>query len=319
MSFEAIRGQEAAIRLLSDSLALERVASGYLFFGPDGVGKRTTATAFARAILCPFRRHADPCEECPSCVRSRAGSHPGLIEVARAENRTKILIEQIHDLAARLALRPMEGDATVAIIDEVERTGIEALNALLKTLEEPPPGATLILVTMNREALPETIRSRCQSVRFRPLARSVVEEILAAGGRVEEAVVPELAALAGGSPGRALRLVEMGYPESARAVRAALGGAAETGPVGTADALLQALGEGRDRRERAREALLLLMEEVRSRHLSPDLPDRDPDGASRALRPLAEALERIDLNVNPELVLRSALIRILHMHVFHTD
>jgi len=310
MSFESILGQEAAIRLLVEALSKERIASGYLFFGPDGVGKRKTARAFARAILCPNREVADPCEDCPACVRSRAGSHPGLIEVSRPVDRTRILLEQIHDLSSRLALRPMEGDATVAIIDEVERTGLEALNALLKTLEEPPPGTTLILATMNRESLPETIRSRCQGVRFRPLPRPIVTQILTSDDRVEADLVPELAALAAGSPGRALRLLDLGYPESAQAIRTALANGEETGPVGLAEALLATMGKGGDRRSRAREVVLLLIEEVRARYLAANAPDRDPDRAARALTPLTEALSRLDLNVNPEVVLRSAIIRI---------
>ena len=75
MSFDAILGQEAATGLLKETLAKERIASGYLFFGPDGVGKRTTALEFARAILCANRRVSDACGECPACIRSRAGSH----------------------------------------------------------------------------------------------------------------------------------------------------------------------------------------------------------------------------------------------------
>jgi len=310
MSFDSILGQEAAIRLLVETLTKERVASGYLFFGPDGVGKRKTAQAFARAILCPNRRVADPCEDCPSCARSRAGSHPGLLEVARAKDRTQILIAQIQDLSSRLALRPMEGEATVAIIDEVDRAGLEALNALLKTLEEPPPGATLVLVTRNRESLPETIRSRCQGVRFRPLPRQVVTEILMADDRVADERVPDLTALAAGSPGRALRLLELGYPESGDLVRAALREGENTGPIGLAEALMTAMGKAGDVRSRVREVLLLLVEEVRARYLSPGSSDCDPDRAGEALRPLLEALSRLDLNLNPENVLRSAIIRI---------
>lgn len=312
MSFDGIVGQDAAIGLLRESILKDRVASGYLFSGPDGVGKRTTALRFARAILCSVDG-AEACGECPSCIRAKAGSHPGLIEVARGEKKSEIVLAQIHDLASRLALRPMEGDCTVAVIDEAERANIESLNALLKTLEEPPPGASIILVTKNREALPETIRSRCQGVRFRPLARDAVLAILAKDGRVEPDLVPGLVDLAGGSPGRAIRLAELGYPAIGQAVSELLRDEDGAGPVAVAEGIVAAFGEGAlaDRRDRAREVVLLLIEEVRSRYLSPDLPERDPDRATRAIRPLTEALERLDLNVSPETVLKAALVHLM--------
>lgn len=310
MSFDEILGQAAATDLLTEALTKERVASGYLFFGPDGVGKRTTAIEFARAVLCRDQRLPTPCGECPSCIRSRAGSHPGLIFVERDKSRTRIRIEQIHDLGARLALRPMEGDSTVVIINEVERANLESLNALLKTLEEPPPGATIILVSMNRNALPETIRSRCQSVRFRPLPRPIVTKILSSMDDVDPALLDELVARASGSPGRALRLLELGYPESGRAIREALSNAEETDPVALAETLLGAMGKAGDARDRVREVLMFLIDEVRLRYLDADVDPRDPERAEEALGPLTQALERINLNVNPESVLRSAVIRI---------
>ena len=134
MSFDEIRGQGPALRLLAGTLRRDRVGSGYLFHGPEGVGKCTTALAFARAVLCPEgSRIGDACGECPSCVRSAAGSHPGLIEVTRGERKTQIVIDQIHDLARRLSLRPMEGERTVAVIDDAERTGVAT-----------PPGAAKV-------------------------------------------------------------------------------------------------------------------------------------------------------------------------------
>ncbi|MEN8149676.1 MAG: DNA polymerase III subunit delta' [Planctomycetota bacterium] len=310
MSFDAILGQDAAIGLLKEALVKERVASAYLFYGPDGVGKRTAAMAFARAVLCSDRRIAAACGECPACRRSRAGSHPGLIVLERRAKKTMIVIDQVHELAASLALRPMEGDSTVVVIDEVERTNVEVHNALLKTLEEPPPGTTIVLVTPNRDALPATIRSRCQPVRFRPLPRAIVTDILSSRGDIDPELLPDLTERAAGSPGRALRLLELGFPESGRAIHRAVASSAETDPVDLADALFAATGEAGDLRGRVREILLMLVDEIRARYLDGGAETRDPERASAALGPLTEALERIDLNVDPRITLRSVVIRI---------
>jgi DNA polymerase III delta' subunit len=307
MSFDGILGQDPAVRLLRDAVRLGRVGSGYLFFGPEGVGKHTAARAFAQAILCAGGApEGAGCGECGPCVRVAAGSHPGLVEVARDEGRTRILIGQVHDLSARLALRPLEGEGAVAIIDGAEQANLEAFNALLKTLEEPPPGTTLILVTRRPDSLPDTIRSRCQAVRFRPLPRDLVEDILRRGGEVPEEEVGELAALSGGAPGRALRLFAMGWPGAAPALLAILD--RERDPAVASAAIGELTAGGGEVRERTREVLSFLVELVRRRLVATEMTSAAARAATEAL---TSALASLDLNVGAEGVLRAALVRVL--------
>lgn len=316
MSYEGVRGHEAAIRILREAVSRGRVASGYLLFGPEGVGKAMVARRFARAILCPEgARTGDACGECPACVRSASGSHPGLVEIERESRATQLRVSQIHDLAEKLSLRPLEGESKVAVLDDVERANEESFNALLKTLEEPPPRTTLVLVTSNREVVPETVRSRCQGVRFGPLPRADVRAILSAVEGLEPEDADALAELAAGSPGRALRLRELGYPEKARETEGlfAEGARADADPIEVARKVtaLLATGGRQDKRDRVREALVLLAEHVRSRFLGQDRPRREPGPADRCLKAIATGLGDLGLNVTPESVLRATLIRVL--------
>ena len=114
MSFDELLSQESAVRLLRRTLRDARVASAYLFFGPEGVGKALAGAAFARAILCPSgSARGDACGACGSCVRAAAGTHPGLLTLSRKEGRGEIVLAQVHELAEALSLRPIAGDRTV--------------------------------------------------------------------------------------------------------------------------------------------------------------------------------------------------------------
>lgn len=317
MSYDGVRGHRAAIRILREAVSGGRVASGYLLFGPEGVGKATVARRFARAIFCPDgARSGEACGACPACTRSASGSHPGLVEIERESQATQLKVSQVHELAEKLSLRPLEGEAKVAVLDDVERANEESFNALLKTLEEPPPRTTLVLVTSNREVVPETVRSRCQGVRFGPLPKGDVREILrGAAEDLDPEAVEALADLAAGSPGRALRLRELGYPEKARETEALFAEGAVVGadPLEVARKVtaLLATGGRQDKRDRVREALVLLSEHVRSRFLGKSRSSRDAGRADRCLKAITGGLGDLGLNVTPESVLRATLIRVL--------
>ncbi|MBM4243307.1 MAG: DNA polymerase III subunit delta' [Deltaproteobacteria bacterium] len=210
MTLDEIQGQNHAIGLLRRAIANGRLAHAFVFAGPAGVGKRATALAIARSVLCPEK----PGVGCGSCIDCRlvgAGSHPDLfiedLAAAQAERATASMlsIEQIRRVCGSLALRPVRGSAKVGIVDQAERLTAEAQNALLKTLEEPRGRATLVLVTSNLDGLLPTIRSRCQRLLFAPLADALVATLLEREG-VAADLARRAAALAGGSLDRAREL-----------------------------------------------------------------------------------------------------------------
>jgi DNA polymerase-3 subunit delta' len=176
MAFDRIRGQAAAVELLSRVIETERVAHAYAFVGPSGVGRKLTALAFAQALLC----RAGGCGRCRSCARVSAGVHPDCRLVVPEGQAIKI--EQVRELERLASLTPHEERVKVFIVDDAERLTLPAANALLKTLEEPPPRTVLVLILTRLRALPATILSRCQPVRFSPLSPSDVVAVLTERG-----------------------------------------------------------------------------------------------------------------------------------------
>ncbi len=154
---------------LAQILSSQRLPAGLLLYGPRGLGRHRLACAVAQIRFC---RHPGSglksCEECPACMQVRAGSHPDLLQVRPEAENSAIKIESIRDLSRRLALSSGSSGARIAIISPAERLSIAAANALLKTLEEPSPGVTLILVSNASGGLPATVLSRCQRVRVSP-------------------------------------------------------------------------------------------------------------------------------------------------------
>jgi DNA polymerase III subunit delta' len=177
-----------------------------LFVGPEGVGKRTFARMLAKALLCEetLEEELDPCGACPGCVQAEAGTHPDLLEAARPAERSELPIQVIRDLCAEFGLKPARGLRKVAIVDDVDDMNDEAANAFLKTLEEPPPGAVLILIGTSAELQLETVVSRCQLVRFDPLPEAELAELL-----MERGVAA--------TPGEAARLAALGEGSMSRA------------------------------------------------------------------------------------------------------
>jgi DNA polymerase III subunit gamma/tau len=163
--FEAVVGQDAITRTLRNALASGRVAHAYLFAGPRGVGKTTTARLLARALLCPERKDAEACGACVVCRDT--GTSVDVIEIDGASNRG---IEEIRTLRENVKYAPSRGRYKVYIIDEVHQLTEAAFNALLKTLEEPPAHVVFILATTDPRDIPATVLSRVQRFEFRPIA-----------------------------------------------------------------------------------------------------------------------------------------------------
>jgi len=201
----------SAWQVWANRLAQQRVPHGVLIAGPAGLGKREFAAALAASALCTDRRadgHA--CGACRGCRLRSAGTHPDRYGVTyelndRGVPRSEIVVAQIRELSTKLVQTSQLGGWRIAIIDPVDAMNAAAANALLKTLEEPEPGAIIVLVSDEPMSLPATIRSRCQRVDARFPPRAAAREWLLARG-LEPALADASLDLAAGNPGAALAL-----------------------------------------------------------------------------------------------------------------
>lgn len=209
MKLADVVGNAAAVERLCAAVRENRPAAAYLLHGPAGLGKRQVADGFAARLLCATPGGDDACGTCAQCTRVAAGTHPDLKIVGRDEERRDIRTEQARELTRWLGLRPLMAERKVAIIDDAECLNEHGQNALLKTLEEPPGAAVLVLVATRATLLLPTVRSRCQRIRFDPLPPEDVATLLAARGVAADAAAT-IAARTEGSPGRALALVDDG-------------------------------------------------------------------------------------------------------------
>jgi DNA polymerase-3 subunit delta' len=204
MSFKDIKGHEQAIHALKEDLRQGRLAASYLFLGPEGIGKRKTAIAFAKAANCE-KAELDSCDSCPSCLKIEAQNHPDVHRISGL-NPDSIKIEDIRQLKKEIGLRAYEGKRKVFIIDNAHCFTAEASNALLKILEEPPGEACIILVSSKFTLLFKTIVSRCRIIRFYPLARPGLARILKEDYQLDELTVHFLAYFCEGRLGQGIEL-----------------------------------------------------------------------------------------------------------------
>lgn len=163
-----IIGHEEPVRQLKGYVESGRIPHALLFAGPRGLDKVKTAIEFFKALNC-LASPGDPCQACGTCLKAERGSHPDLHLIRPGEDRARILVEEIRDIIAETGLNPFEARTRVIIIEPAERMNTASANALLKTLEEPPDGSLLVLVSHNPSLLLPTIVSRCQLIRFAPL------------------------------------------------------------------------------------------------------------------------------------------------------
>jgi len=208
MSFRDISGHEKQIAHLQSSIVQNRTPHAFLFYGMEGIGKRTTAIAFAKALNCRANDR-DACDVCDAC---RKADHKNHLDIITLEAEVQyIKIQTIRDLQERMKFKPWEGKKRVCIIDEADRMNDAAANALLKTLEEPPSANILILVTARPSQLPATILSRCRQVRFNPPAEETVASFLQMRLSIDAQKARLLAASSGGSIARALEMQSGSY------------------------------------------------------------------------------------------------------------
>lgn len=207
MAWSRIRGHDAVRDHLRAAYRTGRLAHAYLFVGPEGVGKRSFATEFAKSLLCEAPPGPmEPCDRCRACVQVAAGTHPDFFAAQREEDRNELRVEVIREFCHQLGLKPSRGTRKVGLVEEADEFNDSAANAFLKPLEEPPPGATLILLATSTDRQLPTILSRSQSLTFRPIGPADLRAVLADHGIADPDRVERLVRLASGSPGRALAL-----------------------------------------------------------------------------------------------------------------
>ena len=280
--FSEVKGQPHAVRALTNAISAERVHHAWLFAGTRGVGKTTLARILAAALNCRKGAAPEPCGECESCRSIEAGSFVDLMEVDAA-SRTKV--EQTRELLENVQYAPASGSYKIYLIDEAHMLSASSFNALLKTLEEPPPHVKFLLATTEPRRLPVTVLSRCLQINLRSMDADTISDQLAAicegeGIEAEPGALVRLARAANGSMRDALSLLDQAIAYGADAVRETdvadmLGGADQPSIIHLLNAL--AAGDG--------EALLGGARELRERLADP----------ANILAEMAAALQRLAL------------------------
>jgi len=209
-AFDAVVGQDPVTRTLRNALASGRVAHAYLFTGPRGVGKTTTARLLAKALACTARTGTEACGACPSCRDFASGAPVDVMEIDAASNTS---VDDIRTLRENVKYSPARGRFKVYIVDEVHMLSGAAFNAFLKTLEEPPGHVVFILATTDPKKIPATVLSRCQRFDFRPippelLTASLTQILEQEGVSFEPGALPVLIRAAEGSLRDALSLLD---------------------------------------------------------------------------------------------------------------
>lgn len=282
MAWEQVRGHDAARQQLLAALRRGRLGHAYLFVGPAGVGKRRFATEFAKALLCeaPPAEFA-ACDRCPACAQVAAETHPDFAVVRKPDDKLELPVEVTREACAGLGLKPVRGGRKVTVVEDADDFNDESANCLLKTLEEPPPGAVLVLLATAVERQLPTVLSRCQVVRFHPLSSADLKLVLLDHQVTDPAVRDRAARLGGGSPGRALALTDEGLWQFRQTLLAAVGTSRPDAVTlaGKMWAFVEAAGkESRDQRDRASLVVRLLADVLQTAlrvALGAEVPDAD--------------------------------------------
>jgi DNA polymerase-3 subunit delta' len=203
MSFSGIKGQERALGILKTYIDNSSLEGGYLFSGPEGVGKKLSALALAKKLNCS-ENQSDSCGHCPSCLKISNNQHPDVHIISSEDPLLKI--DAVRQLQKEINLKAYEGTYKVFIIDNAHTLTPEASNSLLKILEEPPKKSLIILISDKPNLLFKTVISRCKTIKFLPLKREELEGVLKRDYKLDNSFAHFLAYFSEGRLGRALKL-----------------------------------------------------------------------------------------------------------------
>ncbi|MBU0646830.1 MAG: hypothetical protein ABIE46_02200 [Patescibacteria group bacterium] len=202
-------GNKCIIDFLTKSLANNKVAGSYIFAGPDNLGKTTVANFFAQSLICLTRdKQGTPCGQCLSCQQISKGIYGDIYLINREKDKKNISIEQIRDFIRTLSLSSFLNSYKIGIIKHAEDLSLEAVSALLKTLEEPKIKVVIILITSCLEVLPATIVSRSQILKFHPLSSDVLYDYLIKYHQVSRSAAKNFSRLCLGRPALAIKFLE---------------------------------------------------------------------------------------------------------------
>lgn len=204
MDFKEIIGHEKAIEILRKAIDNETISHSYLFEGEAGIGKKMVAYAFSKTLLCKENQN-EPCNRCTSCLKFESGSHPDFFLI----HSEKGLIRkgEIESLIKEMSTAPFESKKKIFIIDDSDLMNMEGKNAILKTLEEPPPYVNIILISSNPSNLLPTILSRVQSIKFYPVKPKKIVELLVNKYNIDEEKARFVAEFTKGAIGKSIKLV----------------------------------------------------------------------------------------------------------------
>ncbi len=212
MPFTDILAQDHIIDHFKKAIKADHLSHAYIFAGQDGVGKTLFAKEFAKALNCK-NVESDSCNSCPNCIRIEKENHPDVFWTDIEEKAKFIKIENIRNLQHSVKLSPLESDYKIFIIKEADRMNEEASNCLLKTLEEPSPNTIIILIADSVSPVKDTIRSRCQIIRFHPISTHIIEDQLTNKSATDLNKIKWVSRFCNGSLGNALALLDNNYYE----------------------------------------------------------------------------------------------------------
>jgi DNA polymerase III subunit delta' len=310
-------GNQHVTAWLARAIAGGQTHHAYLITGPDQIGKRTLALAFAQAVQCEHNIAGFACGECATCRKVAHGNHPDVLVLALPKDKVHYSIEQVRQIIEDVALKPSEGRRRIIIVPDSEKLTLPALQSTLKVLEEPPLRAMIVLTAASGDLLLPTILSRCQQVSLIPVVPSELVAALVAGYGVTPDIAGDLALLSGGRPGWAIEAAE--HPELLEERRATLRELATLTRASRAERIAAAAryAPDRDTAQRTLELWLPWWRDVTLVAYGAPQDIRHTDdragimaqarawGAAASetfVRALIVALEQLDQNANPRLV-----------------